>query len=418
MPINILMPALSPTMTEGNLIKWLKKEGDTVKAGEVIAEIETDKATMEVEAVDEGTLGKIVVQAGTEQVAVNTLIALLLEEGEDPSSLDKVQAPSIKAKTTMAASDPASTVTVHNESTKAPSPSLKDIPPAQKATSSGGRVFASPLARRLAEHANIDLQAITGTGPHGRIIKYDVESASKYRTPTSEQTYGESLYFDMPLNNMRKITAKRLTESKQQVPHFYLSIDCTLDALLSLRSELNARMETTKLSVNDFIIRATALALMKVPEANVSWQETSLRQYQSADISVAVAIEGGLITPIIRSAQNKNLRELSQEMKTLAEKAKAGKLAPEEFQGGTFTISNLGMYGIKHFGAIINPPQACILAVGMGEQRPIIRDGQIQIASQMTCTLSVDHRAVDGAVGSNFLKAFKEFIEDPLLLLL
>jgi pyruvate dehydrogenase E2 component (dihydrolipoamide acetyltransferase) len=416
MPITILMPALSPTMTEGNLIKWLKKEGDTVKAGEVIAEIETDKATMEVEAVDEGTLGRIVIPAGTEQVAVNTVIALLLEEGEDPTALETAVAPAPKAKTEKEVA-PAPVIAAPEPSKVTVLP-MKDLPPAQRASTAGERVFASPLARRLAEHTNVDLHAISGTGPHGRVVKLDVENASKYRPSAPSPVYGDAGYFDIPLNNIRKITAKRLTESKQQVPHFYLTVDCTLDALMALRSELNARMDDEKLSVNDFIIRAVALSLMKVPAANVSWQETSLRQYQSADISVAVAIEGGLVTPIIRSAQNKTLRQLSQEMKVLAEKARSGKLAPEEFQGGTFTISNLGMYGIKHFGAIINPPQACILAVGMGEQRPVIRDGQVHVATQMTCTMSVDHRAVDGAVGSTFLSAFKEFIEDPLRLLM
>ena len=408
MPISILMPALSPTMTEGNLIKWLKKEGDTVKAGDVLAEIETDKATMEVEAVDEGTLGRIMVAAGTEQVAVNTVIALLLEEGEDARALDKVASlAKPKAAETPNASPKLATAPEKAAPTAAP-----------RAANAGERVFASPLARRLAEHINVDLRTVSGSGPHGRVVKLDVEKASKFSLSPTAIAYGDSGYIDIPLNNMRKITAKRLTESKQEVPHFYLTMDCTIDAILALRTDLNARLEDEKLSVNDFIIRAAALALIKVPEANVSWQETFLRQYKSADISVAVAIEGGLITPIIRSAENKTLRQLSSEMKSLAEKARSGKLTPEEFQGGTFTISNLGMYGIKHFGAIINPPQACILAVGMGEQRPIIRDGQIQIATQMTCTLSVDHRAVDGAVGSTYLAAFKEFIEDPLKLLM
>lgn len=412
MPINILMPALSPTMTEGNLIKWLKKEGDTIKAGEVIAEIETDKATMEVEAVDEGTLGRIVIPAGSEQVAVNTVIALLLEEGEDASALDKAPTPDKKVK--VVKEEPVQAT----ESAKVMPIPQKDVIQANRSSHGNERIFASPLARRLAEHTNVDLHKIAGSGPHGRIVKLDVESATKNRAPIAMPNFGDSEYLDIPLNNIRKITAKRLTESKQQVPHFYLTIDCTLDALLKLRTELNARMDPDKLSVNDFIIRATALALMKVPAANVAWQETSLRQYQSADISVAVAIDGGLMTPIIRSAQNKNLCQLSQEMKQLADKARSGKLAPDEFQGGTFTISNLGMYGIKHFGAIINPPQACILAVGMGEQRPVILDGQVQIVTQMTCTLSVDHRAVDGAVGSTFLAAFKEYIEDPLRLLI
>ena len=405
MPITILMPALSPTMTEGNLVKWLKKEGDPIKAGDIIAEIETDKATMEVEAVDEGTLGRITVPAGTEQISVNTVIALLLEEGEDAAALEQATvSPPEKSKEAPTQPPAALSLTV------APSPS-------QQTARGGDRIFASPLARRLAEQTNVDLQTISGSGPHGRIIKFDVENAAKTPAKTTNPVYAESGYFDAPLTNIRKITAKRLTASKQEIPHFYLTVDCTLDTLLQLRSDLNDRMEPEKLSVNDFIIRAVALSLMKVPEANVSWQETSLRQYQSADIAVAVAIPGGLVTPIIRSAHHKTLKQLSREMKSLAEKARAGKLAPEEFQGGTFTISNLGMYGIKHFSAIINPPQACILAVGMGEQRPIIRNGQIQVAMQMTCTLSVDHRAVDGAVGSTFLTTFKEFIEDPLRLL-
>lgn len=408
MPISVLMPALSPTMTEGNLIKWLKKEGDPVKAGDVLAEIETDKATMEVEAVDEGILGRIMVAAGTEQVAINTPIALLLEEGEDAGALDKAVL-SAKPKVTEAP-------TVPPQSAVTPQKAVSPTP--SKAANTTERVFASPLARRLAEHINVDLRTLSGSGPHGRIVKLDVEKASKSSPPPATITYGESGYTDIPLNMMRKITAKRLTESKQEIPHFYLTVDCTINSLLALRADLNTKLEGEKLSVNDFIIRAVALALIKVPEANVSWQETALRYYKSADVAVAVAIQGGLITPIIRSADHKSLRQLSNEMKVLAEKARSGKLTPEEFQGGTFTISNLGMYGIKHFGAIINPPQACILAVGMGEQRPIIRNGQVEIATQMTCTLSVDHRAVDGAVGSAYLTAFKEFIEDPLKLLI
>lgn len=412
MPIHILMPALSPTMTEGNLVKWLKNEGENIKAGDVIAEIETDKATMEVEAVDEGVLGRILVPSGTEQVAVNTLIALLLEEGEDATALEvAVSSPQPKPL-------PKSNETGPEAAPLTAAISKSEISLPQGAANAGERVFASPLARRLAEHANVDLRTISGSGPHGRIIKADVEKAEKAPSGSATVAYNESGYLDMPLSNMRKITAKRLTESKQQTPHFYLSVDCTLDALLQLRSDLNARMVPEKLSVNDFIIRAVALSLIKVPEANVSWQGASLRQYQSADVAVAVAISGGLVTPIIRSAQHKSLKQLSAEMKVLAEKARAGKLAPEEFQGGTFTISNLGMYGVKQFDAIINPPQACILAVGAGEPRPIVREGQIQIATQMTCTLSVDHRAVDGAVGSTFLGAFKEFIEDPLRLLM
>lgn len=408
MPITILMPALSPTMTEGNLIKWHKKEGDTVKAGDVIAEIETDKATMEVEAVDEGTLGRILVSEGSEAVAVNTPIALLLEEGEDPKSLEATAPPKTPKKEAAPAPEPASVSTLPQKESPAPT----------KAANAGERIFASPLARRLAEHANVDLHMISGTGPHGRIVKMDIDSASKGPKPSKSQVFGDAAFFDIPLTNVKKVTAKRLTESKQQVPHFYLTLDCTLDKLLALRSDLNARLEGQKLSVNDFIIRACALALIKVPEANVSWQGTSLRQYQAADVSVAVATDTGLITPIIRAAEAKSLTELSEEMRSLAEKAKSGKLTPQEFQGGTFTISNLGMFGIKQFEAIINPPQACILAVGMGEKRTIVKEDQIQIATQMTCTLSVDHRAVDGAIGARFLAAFQEFIQDPLRLLI
>lgn len=409
MPITILMPALSPTMTEGNLVKWHKKEGDVVKAGQVIAEIETDKATMEVEAVDEGILGRIIVPEGSESVAVNSLIALLLEEGEDASVLDKAPSPAKEAKAKK-------TPEVAVASSSSPSSKASSQP----AANDTHRVFASPLARRMAEQTGVDLKTLSGSGPHGRIIKFDVENATQKAPSSGSSMGGENVaaYTDIPLTMMRKVIAKRLTESKQQVPHFYLTVDCTLDDLLTLRADLNARLENEKLSVNDFIIRATALALTKVPEANVAWAETALRQYHTVDIAIAVAVESGLMTPIIRECQNKSLRQLSQEMKSLVEKARAGKLTPEEFQGGTFTISNLGMYGIKHFGAIINPPQACILAVGAGEQRPIIRDGQIQIATQMTCTLSVDHRAVDGAVGSTFLAAFKSFIEDPLQLVI
>lgn len=412
MPVQILMPALSPTMTEGNLVKWLKAEGETVKAGEVIAEIETDKATMEVEAVDEGVLAKIIVPAGTESVKVNSLIALLLEEGEDASALDNIATVTAPASTTTAT--PPTTLTAIHQAT----PTI-DHPKSDQ------RRFASPLARRIAEQHHVDLHGITGSGPHGRIIKSDIEavitngkaSPSLAMAPTPV-VYDAAGYIDLPLNNMRKVIAKRLTESKQQVPHFYLSIDCQLDALLKLRSEINARLEDQKISVNDFIVRACALALIKVPEANVAWFETYMRQYQAADISVAVAIDGGLVTPVVRSAQEKSLKEISMEVKSLAERARAGKLAPEDYQGGTFTISNLGMYGIKQFAAILNPPQACILAIGAGEQRALIKDGQMSIATVMTCTLSVDHRAVDGAIGSQFLAIFKKLIEDPLQLII
>lgn len=397
MPIEILMPALSPTMTEGNLVRWLKKEGEKVKAGELLAEIETDKATMEMEAVDEGIMGKILVPEGSEGVRVNTLIAVLVEEGETLENFKPQntrsepiasQQPVVETKTPVAAQQPA-TLTE--------------------------KLFVSPLARRIAKENDIDLTKVKGTGPRGRIVEADVRQAGQ--NPAISLS-GETPYREVSLNNMRKVIAKRLTEAKQQVPHFYLTIDCQLDTLLQLRIDINARLNEDKLSVNDFIIRACALSLIEVPEANAAWYETVIRQYQTADVAVAVAIEGGLVTPLIRQAEKKSVRELSAEMRSLAQRARAGKLMPEEYQGGTFTLSNLGMYGIKHFGAILNPPQACILAVGMGEKRPIVtKESSVAVATIMTCTLSVDHRAVDGAVGSRFLAAFKAFIEDPLRLL-
>ncbi|AIK96354.1 pyruvate dehydrogenase complex dihydrolipoamide acetyltransferase [Candidatus Odyssella acanthamoebae] len=420
MPIKILMPALSPTMTEGNLVRWLKSEGDMVKPGQVIAEIETDKATMEVEAVDEGVLAKIYVPAGTESVKVNMLIGVILEEGENESDLAALSDGAPLSVEGSASVEKAASVEKGAQASVAVD-AAKPTPSA-----SGERVFASPLARRLAEQNNVNIASIPGTGPHGRIVKADVEAAavSGAKPATIQNSsgqaplvYGTAGYAELPLNNMRKVIANRLTESKQQVPHFYLTVDCNLDALLKLRSDINARLEDTKISVNDFIVRATALALMKVPASNASWHDTHIRQYQAADVCVAVAIEGGLVTPVVRSAHLKSLKEISVEVKSLAERARAGKLMPEEYQGGSFTISNLGMYGINQFAAIINPPQAGIMAVGAGEQRAIVKDGQMQVATMMTCTLSADHRVVDGAVGANFLAAFKEFIEDPLRLL-
>ena len=399
MPIELLMPALSPTMTEGNLIKWYKKEGDSIKAGEVLAEIETDKATMEVEAVDEGTLGKILIQAGSENVKVNALIALILEEDEDPKSLDSYVKISAASQPTVAAVS---------------APEIVAAPQVKAAQSNDrSRVFASPLAKRLAQNNQVSLESISGSGPQGRIIKIDVEAALT-KAPVARS--GE--YTEISLNNMRKVIAKRLTESKQQIPHFYLNIDCNLDMLLKLRVSLNTRNKNgVKISVNDFVIKACAEALIQVPEANAAWHDTVIRQYHSADVAVAVAIDGGLVTPILRSAETKSITALSTEIKALAEKARAGKLVPEEYQGGTFTLSNLGMFGITNFSAILNPPQACILAVGAGEKRPIVKDDKITIATMMTCTLSVDHRAVDGAVGARFLSVFKSLIEDPLSLL-
>lgn len=413
MPIDILMPALSPTMTEGNLVKWLKKEGDKVSAGDVMAEIETDKATMEVEAVDEGTIGKILVSEGTEGVKVNQPIAILLEEGEDASVL-KTYASKTVAKETV------------SPSVQKAAPEISVVTPMSTPASYDARVFASPLARRIAEQQNVNLSSVKGTGPRDRVVKADVEqfvasgntAVATRKASQPIQMSSDTLYTDIPLNNMRKVIAQRLTESKQNVPHFYLTIDCEIDKLLAVRQEMNAGLETegVKLSVNDFIIKASALALQAVPAANSSWGGTHIRQYSSSDISVAVAIEGGLITPIVKAAHLKSIATISTEMKELAQKAREGKLAPAEFQGGTFSISNLGMYGIKDFAAVINPPQGCILAIGSGDQRPVVHNGEIRIATVMTCTLSVDHRAVDGAVGSEFLKHFKKYITNPLLM--
>lgn len=419
MPIEILMPALSPTMTEGNLVKWHKKEGDVVKAGDVIAEIETDKATMEVEAVDEGHIGKILVPEGTEQVKVNQPIAILLEEGEDASALDKVKtAPAPEKKPEAVAETP------QKEPEK--KPDLKVVP---QTAPTGTRVFATPLARRIAEEGRLNLSSVPGSGPHGRIVRADVEQALagggvavpllRPQTPSIALTGYEPAYEVINPSSIRKVIAKRLVEAKQTVPHFYLTVDCEIDALLKAREQINARADGAyKLSVNDFIIKACALTLNHIPAANASWIDDQIYQYESADVAVAVAIEGGLITPVIRRAETKGLVEISREMKELAARAKEGKLKPQEFQGGTFSLSNMGMYGVKEFSAIINPPQACILAVGMGEVRPVVRKGLLTSATMMTCTLSVDHRVVDGAVGAQFMKAFKDLIENPVMMIL
>ncbi len=413
MAIQVLMPALSPTMTEGNLAKWHKKEGDTVSAGDVIAEIETDKATMEVEAVDEGILGKILVAEGSQGVKVNEVIAVLVGEGE------KYEAGSASQKA-QAAEQPKTVTAANVPDAKASAPKSLTLTPV-----AGNRPFASPLARRIAEQNNVDLSAIKGSGPNGRIVKADVENVKATGGKSSSAAKKSADTFSLlpdveliPHTTMRKVIAKRLTEAKQQVPHFYLNMDIELDALLALRKQLNARDEKLKLSVNDFIIRACALALVEVPAANASWSDEGVHQYAWPDISVAVAIEGGLITPIIRAAHDKRLPTLSSEMKDLASRARAGKLKPEEFQGGTFSLSNLGMFGVKNFNAIINPPQGCILAVGAGEERPVVKNGSLAVATVMTATLSVDHRVVDGAVGAQFLGAFKKLLEDPLALVL
>ena len=429
MPIEILMPALSPTMTEGNLAKWLKKEGDKIKSGTVIAEIETDKATMEVEAVEEGILGKILVADGTEGVKVNQVIALLLEEGEDKAALDAYKPKVAEVK----AAAPAAT-----ESAPAPAASALPVapsfaPPAALAPApanfqSNAKVFASPLAKRIAAEAGLDLRMIQGSGPHGRVVRADVELAKTtgggmargavWRNPQE--------YISLPNNNMRKVIAKRLTESKQFVPHFYLTVSVELDKLLEVRKELNTEAEllagkegkpSYKLSVNDLVIKAVAMGMKKIPGANAMWTDEAVLRFNNIDISVAVAIDGGLITPIVRNADQKTVMQISNEMKDLAARAKAGKLKPEEFQGGGFSISNLGMYGVKHFAAIVNPPQGCILAVGAGEERVVVKKGQMVVANVMDVTLSVDHRVVDGALGAEFLSAFKRYVESPSLLL-
>jgi pyruvate dehydrogenase E2 component (dihydrolipoamide acetyltransferase) len=432
MPIEILMPALSPTMTEGNLAKWVKKEGDTVKAGQVIAEIETDKATMEVEAVDEGIIGKILVAEGTQNVAVNQVIALLLEEGEDKAVLKDYKPATLgKKEEPKKDSVPAAPIQTQAAPAKNTAPTFSAPPVFVPQKSSNiqtithnSELKASPLAKRLAKEAGVDIGSLVGTGPRGRIIKADIEDAK--RSGGSGRVIRNPVEYNAVANdNMRKVIASRLLQSKQYVPHFYLNIDCNLDKLLDVRHDLNSAANIDaetgkpayKLSVNDLIIKAVGKALKKIPEANATWTDEAILLYNNVDISVAVAIDGGLITPIIKNADQKNLPLISAEMKDLAARAKLGKLAPHEFQGGGFSISNLGMYGIKNFNAIINPPQACILAIGAGEMRPIVKDGAIVAANVMTATLSCDHRAVDGAVGAEFLAAFKEFVERPVTML-
>ena len=416
---DILMPALSPTMTVGKLARWLKKPGDAIAPGDVIAEIETDKAMMEVEAIDEGTLGEIKVPEGTEGVAVNAVIATMTG-GDEPATKAPVPAP---AKPAASAPQPAVA--------EAASPSLKANGHAPK--TEGTRIIATPLARRLAKQGGIDLAAIKGSGPHGRIVKADLDNAPAKSTapatgaPLAKGQDARQLadllgmpYELRPNSGFRKTIARRLTEAKQTVPHFYLTLDCRIDALLELRKRYNASADTVsgKVSVNDFVIRASALALRKMPDVNVSWAEDAILAYKDVDISVAVATPNGLITPIIKQADTKSLRQIAGEMRDLAARARDGKLKPQEYQGGTFSISNLGMFGIREFSAVINPPQSCILAVGNGEQRAVVEDGELKIATLMTVTLSVDHRAGDGALGGEYLAAFKTLIEDPYSLLL
>jgi pyruvate dehydrogenase E2 component (dihydrolipoamide acetyltransferase) len=432
MATNILMPALSPTMTEGTLARWLKKEGEQVKAGDIIAEIETDKATMEVEAVDEGVLGKILVADGTEGVKVNDPIAVLIEAGEAVPSA--AAAPAAKPAPAAAAPAAPAPVAAPAPAPVAPAPAMNGHAP------SGERIFVSPLAKRMATQAGIDLAGVKGTGPNGRIVKADIEAfqpgAAKPAAPAPQPAASPvavsapkpavaitAPHRLVPNSSMRKVIARRLTEAKSTIPHFYVSVDIELDALMKLRADLNAKSPKDgpgafRLSVNDLVIKAAAVTLRRIPTVNASWTEDNIVLYDDVDISVAVSIPDGLITPIIRHADQKGLSVISAEMKDLAARAKTGKLKPEEFQGGGFSISNMGMYGVTSFSAIINPPQAAILAVSAGQQRPVVKNGALAIATVMTCTLSVDHRVVDGALGAEWLAAFKSILEDPLSLML
>ena len=427
MAIQVLMPALSPTMEEGTLAKWLVKEGDVVKSGQVMAEIETDKATMEFEAVDEGVIGKILIAEGTAGVKVNTPIAVLLEEGEDASAATSAPA---------AAAAPVAAVTA------APAPAVA-VAAAPVAASGGARVFASPLARRIAAEKGVDLTAVKGSGPHGRIVKADVEGAQaapkvaataaapaaaapapaaapSVSADAVKKLYADREYTEMPLDGMRRTIAARLTEAKQTIPHFYLRREVQLDTLMAFREQLNKSLEGrgVKLSVNDFIIKACALALQKVPDCNAVWAGDRVLKMKPSDVAVAVAIEGGLFTPVLKDADKKSLSALSAEMKDLAGRAKSKKLAPHEYQGGSFAISNLGMMGVENFDAVINPPHGSILAVGAGVKKPVVnKAGEIVVATMMSMTLSVDHRVIDGALGAEFLKAVIEGLENPMMML-
>ena len=446
MPTNILMPALSPTMEKGNLAKWLKKEGDKIKSGDVIAEIETDKATMEYEAVDEGTLAKIVVPEGTQNVAVNAVIAVMVADGEDAKAVSAA-APIAKApekKSEPQAAPAKAAAPAPQAAVSAPAPTAK-----APAADNGARVFASPLAKRLAKDAGVDLSRVTGSGPHGRVIARDIEDArsgkgpglgamkpAAAQAPTTAAApasmsdkqilglYEEGSYEMVPHDGMRRTIAQRLTASTQTVPHFYLTMDCNIGKLLTAREEINAAAPKDKdgkpaykLSVNDFVIKALAVALQRVPEANVSWSEAGMLKHRHSDIGVAVALPGGLITPIIRQAELKSLSVIANEGKDLIARARVKKLKPQEYQGGTSSVSNLGMYGIKDFTAVINPPQSTILAVGAGEERAIVKNGQIVPAHIMSVTLSCDHRSVDGALGAELIGAFKKLIENPVMMI-
>ena len=448
MPTNILMPALSPTMEKGNLARWLKKEGDQIKSGDVIAEIETDKATMEYEAVEDGTLAKIVVPEGTQDVAVNSVIAVLAGEGEDVKAAASAAKSASPQKAALKKSDGSSTAAQPSpQKAEAaaialpraqPSQTIEAAPPAR-----GNRVFSSPLARRLAKEASVDLNRVQGSGPHGRIIARDIDQAKTGKglrapgvapaggaviAPAMSDAQVRALYEDgsyelIPHDNMRRTIAQRLTASIQTIPHFYETMDCDIGRLTAAREEINAAAPKTKdgkpaykLSVNDFVIKALALALQRVPDANVSWTEAGLLKHKHSDIGVAVALPGGLITPIVRHAESKSLSAISNEMRDLAARARERKLKPNEYQGGTSSVSNLGMYGIKDFTAVINPPQSTILAVGAGEERAVVRSGQLAIATIMSATLSCDHRAIDGALGAELIREFKTLIENPVMM--
>src|SRR5471032_1036274 len=440
MATNILMPALSPTMEEGKLTKWLVKEGDTVKSGDILAEIETDKATMEFEAVDEGRIGKILVPEGSEGVKVNAPIAVLLEEGEKADAAVDIASAMKDIKAAVKAEVP-------GKSADAPKAEAPKAAPAPAAKGDGTRLFASPLARRIAATKGIDLSSLSGTGPRGRIVKYDVENAKPGAAkpaaagapaaaggatlsgiaplPDARLFYAAGSYEEIPHDSMRKAIAKRLTSAKALIPHYYLAIDCNLTSLMATREALNTaapkgkdKVPAYKLSVNDFVVKASAMALIRHPDVNASWTDTAILKHKHADGGIAVAIPSGLITPIVFAAETKGLAQISNEVKELAGKAKDKKLKPQEYEGGGFSVSNLGMFGIKSFTSIINPPQSCIIAVGVGEERAIVKDGKIEVATMMTVTMSCDHRVVDGATGAKFLQTLKTFIEEPASMLL
>jgi pyruvate dehydrogenase E2 component (dihydrolipoamide acetyltransferase) len=436
MATNILMPALSPTMTEGTLARWLKKEGEAVKAGDIIAEIETDKATMEVEAVDEGILGKILVADGTQGVKVNDTIAVLVEEGEEVTAGSEQKKPEQASSANQSPSQPALEAVTEaggkvagaaEQPITPPKPPPQPVQPKANGHAGGDRVFVSPLAKRMAAQAGLDLSGLAGSGPGGRIVKSDIAEAAAAPAaapkPAAPAPAVTAPHTAVPNTTIRKVIARRLAESKQTIPHFYVTMDFEIDALLKLRADLNSKSAKDgpgafRLSVNDLVIKAVAATLRRFPHVNAMWTEEAILQFHDVDVSVAVSTPTGLITPIIRKADQKGLSTISNEMKDLAARARTGKLKPEEFQGGGFSISNMGMYGVQSFSAIINPPQAGILAVAAGEQRPVVKDGQLAIATVMSCTLSVDHRVIDGAVAAEFMQALKGVVEDPLSLML